>query len=229
MLNYELDPAVLAPRVPPGTELDLFHGKAFVSVVGFRFLSTRVLGIPVPFHRDFEEVNLRFYVRRSENPVTKRGVVFIQEIVPRRAIAAVARLAYNENYRRLPMDHAIQHGNVDGSPRLSVEYRWRLDRRWNRIQVQAVGEPHDIAAGSAEEFITEHYWGYAAQRDGGSMEYQVSHPRWRVWDVVNSALDVDAERLYGTDFARALKGPPVSAFLADGSPVTVYAGNFLAL
>src|SRR5882672_11366216 len=158
MVNYEVDPVLLAPYVPAGTELDRFDGKAFVSLVGFRFLSTKILGIPIPFHRNFDEVNLRFYVRRCVDGVVKRGVVFLREIVPRRAIAAVARLAYSENYRRLPMAHRIS--SSDGV--LSIEYAWRLGSIWNSLTVQAVGKPHPMPDGSAEQFIAEHYWGYSA-------------------------------------------------------------------
>jgi uncharacterized protein len=229
MLNYEIDPTVLAPRVPHGTVLDLFQGKALVSVVGFRFLATRVFGVPVPFHRNFEEVNLRFYVRREENGVVKRGVVFIQEIVPRRAISAVARIAYNENYRRLPMGHRFEHANEAGEPRLSVEYWWRLGLRLNRIKVAATGEAHEIDERSAEEFIAEHYWGYAVQRNGASMEYHVSHPRWRACKVVDAELDADVAALYGAEFAGALGRPLVSAFLAEGSPVAVYTGKIITV
>jgi uncharacterized protein YqjF (DUF2071 family) len=76
MLNYEIDAAVLRPFVPAGTELDAWGGRTFVSVVGFRFLGTRVRGVPVPGHRDFEELNLRFYVRRVADDGPRRGVVF---------------------------------------------------------------------------------------------------------------------------------------------------------
>ncbi len=221
MLNYELDPALLAPYVPAGTELDRFDGKTFVSLVGFRFLSTKILGIPVPFHRNFDEVNLRFYVRRHENGVVKRGVVFIQETVPRRAIAAVARLAYNENYRYRPMAHQISF--VEGG--LRVEYAWRLGSIWNRLTVHAAGAPRAMTDGSAEQFIAEHYWGYSAQPGGGCMEYHVAHPPWRVWDVTHAEFSGDAMSLYGAAFADALNKPPNSAFLAEGSPVTVYRGK----
>jgi uncharacterized protein len=221
MLNYELDPALLVPYVPAGTELDRFDGKTFVSLVGFRFLSTKILGIPVPFHRNFDEVNLRFYVRRQENGVVKRGVVFIQETVPRRAIAAVARLAYNENYRYRPMAHQISL--VDGA--LRVEYAWRLGSIWNRLTVHAAGVPRAMTDGSAEQFIAEHYWGYSAQPGGGCVEYHVAHPPWRVWDVTHAEFSGDAVSLYGAAFADALNKAPNSAFLAEGSPVTVYRGK----
>ena len=159
MLNYAVDPRMLLPRIPAGTELDFFDGQTFVSLVGFRFLNTRVRGIPVPFHRDFDEVNLRFYVKRREDALVKRGVVFIQEIVPRRAISLVARLVYNENYRRLPMRHEIKLAGAG----LSVQYEWRLRSRWNRLTVLAGSEPRPMVHDSAEQFIAEHYWGYCAQ------------------------------------------------------------------
>jgi uncharacterized protein YqjF (DUF2071 family) len=156
MLNYEVDPGLLSKFRPAGTELDHWNGKTFVSLVGFRFLKTKVCGIPIPFHRNFDEVNLRFYVRRSVGGEVRRGVVFIKEIVPRWAIATVARSFYNENYVALPMDHQLKSGEHG----LLVEYRWRSDVAWNRISISAAGTPTLPEPGSAEEFITEHFWGY---------------------------------------------------------------------
>jgi len=220
-----VDPALLLPRIPAGTEMDRFEGRAFVSQVGFRFLRTRVRGIPIPFHRDFDEVNLRFYVRRSDGGVVKRGVVFIQEIVPRRAIAAVARWVYHENYRSLPMSHTV----MDKDTGRRVEYCWRLGHVSNRLVVSSKGAARNMTEGSLEQFIAEHYWGYAAQPNGGTVEYHVAHPPWRVWDVTNAEFSGDGGALYGPDFGAVLDGPPDSAILAEGSPVTVHAGNKLPL
>ena len=180
MINYEVDPAVLAPFVPAGTELDEFQGRVFVSMVGFLFLKTRVLGVPFPWHQNFEEVNLRFYVRRRVEGEDgwRRGAVFVREIVPRIIIATVARVFYNEPYLARPMRHRVEQ-SADAT---AAEYRWRHEGRWNALSVAARGgEPAAVAPGSEEEFITEHYWGYNRQRDGGTMEYGVEHPRWRVW------------------------------------------------
>jgi len=223
MLNYAVDPALLAPRIPRGTELDEFEGRTFLSLVGFRFLSTKVLGVPIPFHRNFEEVNLRFYVKRREAGQVKRGVVFIQELVPKRALAAVARLVYRENYRSLPMTHQIEPAG-DG---LSLRYTWRHKERTSSIDVFATGSPRGMAEGSQEQFIAEHYWGYCRQLDGSTLEYHVEHPPWRTWPVRDAAFSGDAEALYGAEFAAALQKPPDSAFLAEGSPVKVYAGRRL--
>ena len=222
MLNYEVSPALLEPLVPAGVEMDRWSGTLYASIVGFLFRDTRVLGIPVPWHRTFEEVNLRFYVRRHTGTELRRGVVFIRELVPRRAIATVARVLYNEPYRALPMRHRLDRAPGD---RVDLEYSWRASGEWMGIHVRTVGAPRPLVDGSEEEFITEHYWGYTRQRDGGTVEYRVAHPRWNVWTATDVRLEGDLARVYGDAFAGALAGSPRSAFVADGSPVTVFAPN----
>jgi len=224
MINYQVNPAILTPLVPAGTELDFWQGKTFVSVVGFLFQQTRVLGIPVPFHRDFEEVNLRFYVRRQTESGWRRGVVFVRELVPRRAIAAVARRWYHEPYVAIPMAHRIQLANGIVQ---AVEYSWRYARRENSLKVVTAGPLKTAADGSEAEFITEHYWGYTRQPDGSTLEYRVEHPRWEVQDATDAQLNCDIGGLYGDAFSLALNKRPVSAFVAAGSAVTVYRGSKL--
>ena len=223
MLNYEVDASLLLPFIPAGTELDRSEGKVFVSLVGFRFLRTKILGIPIPFHTNFDEVNLRFYVRRKHSDEIRRGVVFVREIVPRWAIAFVARTLYHENYIALPMAHEIQ-SRPDGG--MSVEYRWRT-QAWNSIRIRVQGNPELTREGSHEQFITEHYWGYAAQPDGGCVEYRVTHPSWKVWSATQAEFEGDVEGLYGREIATVLKGAPTSAFLAEGSEVSVMRGRWL--
>jgi len=224
MLNYEIEAAMLAPFVPRGTELDAFDGKTFVSIVAFLFLDTRVGGIPIPFHRNFEEVNLRFYVRREADDGWRRGVVFIKEIVPRRAIAFVARKFYNENYISLPMSHGIESVQKEIK---SVRYAWRFKGRESFLKLAVHGPAQPLVAGSVHEFITEHYWGYAKQRDGSTMEYRVEHPRWRVWEAQKAEFDCPVVDLYGKQFGQFLNRRPASAFLADGSEVKVHVGSKL--
>lgn len=223
MLNYEIDPTILKERVPDGCELDFRFGRAFVSVVGFQFLRTRVLGIPILLHRNFEEVNLRFYVRRRVDGTWRRGVVFIKEIVPRAAIAFVARRVYGENYVALPMRHSVEGAPGRGSTKLS--YGWRRLGEWEGLNVRFGGVPSIPSEESEHAFITEHYWGYSRQRNGATFEYQVEHPRWPVWRAETAALTCDVSSLYGPELARALSGPPSTAFVADGSPVVVRRGR----
>jgi uncharacterized protein len=221
MLNYEIDPRVLDPWMPPGTALDLWRGRALVSVVGFRFLDVRVLGTCIPLHRDFDEVNLRFYVRRvAPEGVVRRGVVFVREFVPRAAIALLARLAYNEPYSAVPMRSTTPAAPVDVPGALA--YEWRTGGRWQRLRATAVGDAALAAPDSEATFITEHYWGYTRQRDGGTVEYEVAHPAWRVWRAAEAVLDVDVATVYGSSFVEALSGRPTSAFVTEGSPVAVY-------
>ncbi len=224
MINYEIDPAILQPLVPHGTELDSWQGKTFVSEVGFMFLNTRVAGMAIPFHRNFEEINLRFYVRRKAEDGWRRGVVFVKEIVPRLAIATVARVVYNENYVARRMWHGTDLSEASFTRTGVVEYGWMEKTGRNFLRVRATGKAQPLVAGSEEEFITEHYWGYAAQRDGGTVEYQVEHPSWNVWQVSEAEFSCDIERVYGAQFAEALRGKPSSAFVADGSPIIVRKG-----
>lgn len=216
MLNYTVDPGILRSRLPRGVDLDLWRGEAVVSVVGFQFRDCRVFGIPVPGHRDFVEVNLRYYVLRNVGGERRRGVVFVREIVPRAAIAITARVFYNEPYLAMPMRRSI-----DGS---RLEYAWRHRGVWQRLSATTRGGAEPIAAGTEEEFIFEHYWGYSRQRDGGTVEYQVEHPPWRVWQVGTSSLEGDVAALYGGEFVAPLAEEPRSAFVAEGSPVCVRRG-----
>ena len=220
MASYAVPADVLQPLVPAGTRLDLWRGQALASVVGFRFLGTRVLGVPVPFHRDFEEVNLRFYVVREVDGDVRRGVVFVRENVPRTAIAAVARALYNEPYVALPMGHDVRERGV---PPL-VAYRWKRNGRWESLSAVLAGDPARPADGSQAAFITGHYWGYTAQRDGSTIEYRVEHVPWRVWEATDLRLDADVAGLYGAAFAPALAAAPVSVLVAEGSPVSVRLG-----
>jgi uncharacterized protein YqjF (DUF2071 family) len=220
VLNYQVDPQILQARLPKGVELDLWNGHALVSVVGFMFLDTRVLGLPIPFHRNFEEINLRFYVKRIVNGEIRRGVTFVKELVPRAAIAAVARLLYNENYHSVPMSHQRR----TSGDKVELSYEWKEAGRINSVRAETAGAPRPLVQDSLEEFILEHYWGYTAQRNGSTVEYRVEHPPWRVWQPSSYSLDCDVASVYGQEFAEVLKQNPVSAVVAEGSKIAVWRG-----
>jgi len=219
MFNYAVDPGLLQRFVPRGTELDAFEGRIYVSLVGFEFNRTRVAGVAIPFHRSFEEVNLRFYVRCSG----RRGVVFIRELVPKIAVAAIARIAFGENYSRLPMSHSINVSPDSGI--VEAEYRWGSGPGRCSMRIESEKTNFIPPDDSLGQFITEHYWGYAAQSDGGCLEYEVQHPRWLVREAKTARFSGDAARYYGGEFGKLLMLPPDSAFLAEGSEVTVFRGS----
>ncbi len=224
MLNFKIDPAILQPWLPAGTELDFWHGQSFISVVGFQFVDTRVLGVSIPFHRNFTEVNLRFYVRRQTLDGWRRGVVFIKELAPRAAISLTARLLYGENYLTVPMGHGIEFTDGDTMTPSRVFYQWKFKGRENRIDMRLAGAAGEVESGSEAEFITDHHWGYTRRSRNSTLEYLVEHPRWSVCPASEADFDCDTHQQYGRQFVEALARPPSSSFLVTGSSVNVFKG-----
>ncbi|MEJ7913172.1 MAG: DUF2071 domain-containing protein, partial [Chitinophagaceae bacterium] len=222
MVNFPVDAELLQPYVPAGTELDLYNGKCFVSLIGFLFLNTRLKGFTVPFHSSFEEVNLRFYVRQKTNNTWRRGTVFIKEIVPKWAISFGANYLYNEPYETLPMKHSIEVG--DETQR--VAYSWKK-KHWNSLSIVASSATFEMEAQSEQEFICEHYWGYNKGRRNRTLLYAVEHPRWKVHKTITCSLDVDFENLYGEKFGFLKTEQPASAFLVEGSKILIREGQVL--
>ena len=220
MINYAVDPEILKPYLPFNTELDVWEGTCYVSLIGFMFVDTKMLKLRIPFHINFEEINLRFYVKHKATDGYKRGVVFIKEIVPRPALSIVANLLYNENYETLKTKHSwTEEGDT-----LTVQYGWKKGE-WNTITTITEKIPVDIAPDSEEEFITEHFWGYTKISDTVTSEYEVAHPRWQIYPVINYDVNVDFKKVYGDNFAYLQEQEPVSVYLADGSEIVVKAGS----
>jgi len=140
----------------------------------------------------------------------------VRELVPRAAVALAARVFYGEKYLAVPMSHAIEP--------TSVRYDWTFKGRENGMRVTIEGEPLPLEPGTHAQFIAEHYWGYTQRASGRTLEYRVDHAPWRVWNAVDARLDCDATQLYGSQFVDCLRSAPASAFLADGSEVTVFRG-----
>jgi uncharacterized protein len=227
MANYVVSPELLLPYLPAHTELDFWEDRCYVSLVGFMFVNTRVLGIPVPFHVNFEEANLRFYVRcqdRQEPNQWKRGVVFIKEIVPRAAITWVANTLYKEHYQTLPMRHRW----TQDDDTLLVEYAWKKNQKWHTISLRTEKDLQPIEAGSEAEFITEHYWGYTRLNQDKTSEYEVGHPRWEQYPLIDYQVDIDFGSVYGKEFAFLNQLTPHSVFLAEGSPIRVEGKSILS-
>jgi uncharacterized protein YqjF (DUF2071 family) len=222
VLNFDVEPDVLEPIVPVGTELDFWQERTFLSVVGFQFIETRIWGLAIPFHRKFDEVNLRFYVRRKTREGWRRAVVFIRELAPRRAVAWTARLLFGENYLTVPMRHEIEALNGDSRAVGRVAYCWTTGGHPQRLAMTFAGEGRLAARGTLDEFIIEHYFGYSGRPGRATIEYRVDHPRWRLWPAREVVFEADIEQLYGARFMAPLSAPPASAFLADGSPVAMY-------
>jgi uncharacterized protein len=222
MANYEADPSILKKYVPVKTELDDWQGKYYVSLVGFMFLKTTIKGIRIPYHINFPEVNLRTYVKHRSGNEWKRGVVFINEFVPKPAITFVANNLFRERYVTCSMKQKWETGDKH-----AIGYYWKKKEQWNRLEVVACKDPFELIPGSKEEFITEHYWGYSVINENKSGEYKVDHPRWRMYPVEQYTIECDFKTLYGDEFDFLNVAQPASVFLAEGSPVTVFTKKVL--
>ncbi len=217
MANYAISPEVLQPYLPNGVEIDFYNNKTYVSLVGFMFNETSLFNIPIPFLGKFEEINLRFYVKRMEGDSIKRGVVFINETVPYKAVAWLANKLYKEHYMAIPTKNKINIGRTAKE----IKYEWKINNAWNHLAVNALAEKEYMVPGGIEEFIFEHYYGYTKIDDHISQEYQVNHPRWQVNKVMDYIINCDFTSMYGIDFSFLSNQNPDSVILAEGSPVTV--------
>lgn len=217
MANYEVNPTLLEPYLPNGVELDYHNGKTYVSLVGFMFKKTSLFNIPIPFLGTFEEINLRFYVKRKDGDIVKRGVVFINETVPYKMVAWLANLLYKEHYIAIPTKNCISISNQTKN----LNYEWQINAKWNYIKVEATTTNVAMLPDSMEEFIFEHYYGYTKISDALSQEYKVNHPRWLVNKVIDFSIDCDFKSMYGDDFSFLANNQPQSVIVAEGSAVTV--------
>ncbi len=217
MANYEVSPSLLLPYLPNGTELDYFKGKTYVSLVGFRFVNTKIFRIPIPRLGNFEEINLRFYVTRKEGNTVKRGVVFINETVPYKPIAWLANKLYKEHYITIPTRYSWKMG-ADSK---QLEYEWQMNNSWNYLKVNAGTQQRTIEEGTIEEFIFEHYYGYTKVSDVVTEEYQVAHARWMTNTVSSTEISCDFETMYGKAFTGLSLQQPSSVLLAEGSDIAI--------
>ena len=219
MINYEVDPVILQQHLPLYTEIDLFEGKALVSVVGFLFNNTKVFGVQWPFHINFDEVNLRYYLKHFDGKKWKRGVGFVSEIVSKPMISNIANALYNEHYSLAKMRHQI----IETPNTIAATYEWKkTGQQWNKLSVEATNSLQTIETGSAEEFIFEHYFGYNQLNKNTTIEYAVEHPRWEVYPVTNFSLQCDVAKLYGKEFVPFIENvQPHSVYMAKGSDVIV--------
>jgi uncharacterized protein YqjF (DUF2071 family) len=214
LATYAVPPALLLPRLAPGLELDTRDGQAFVSLVAFDFLDTRVLGVPWPGYRNFAELNLRFYVRHG----TDRGVMFVREFVPQRLVAWLARAIYNEPYLAAPLFSRVR----EGPDSLSVEHQLYWAGRVHTIRATGAKPGHRPADTSQEHFFKEHRYGYGMTRCGQCLRYEVVHPVWDVYPIQDYHIDLSWERVYGPEWGFLTEATPCSTILAAGSAVRVY-------
>lgn len=214
IVTYAVPRAALESRLPPGLTLDERDGKCFVSLVAFDFLDVRVRGVRIPGLVNFPEVNLRFYVREG----SRRGVCFIRELVPKRLIAWVAKVVYNEPYVTARMESGVE------SIANGVRIRHRFERGGASGEVSVIGRGPAVIPrpDSIEHFFKEHTWGFGTGRGGGLLRYRVTHPTWAIYRVEVCDVRLDWSGIYGEAWTFLEGQRPESVVLAVGSGVEVY-------
>lgn len=219
-LSFAVPDALLLPHLPPELELDRYQGQAYVSLVAFDFLNTRVRGIKVPFHVNFPEVNLRFYVQHQG----QRGVVFIREFVPKHCIALIAHRVYNEPYLAFPMES--QHTQAeDGS--LALTHQIWKDKDELLLKARISGPEQVPGPDTAAHFFKEHELGFGRDKKGETLCYRVEHPLWATRDLQIEELALDFGKFYGPEWALLNGRTPEHALYCVGSPIKVFSAQRL--
>ena len=220
-LNYEISPELVIPYLPAHTELDLWHDQLYCSVVGLMFLDTAVFGIPDPLHQKYEQVNLRFYVRRRVDNGWNHGVVFIKEIVPASLVTVAARVLFNERYVTMDTTHRLEEDAGELREGSWVEYGWRKKEEWNRVSARVASEIRMPEEDSRELFAMHRLFNYSKRLDGSTTETKLEHPVWGIRKVKDARLDCDIAAIYGEAFVEYLSAPPAFAFVANGSHISI--------
>lgn len=217
MVNYAIDPNILQNYIPKGVEIDTFNGKNYVSLVGFMFKNTSIFNIPIPLLGTFEEINLRFYVKRTVNGKIRKGVVFINETVPYKIVALLANFLYKEHYISIPTKSNIQ----EYSDYKNVKFEWKKDNHWNSISLKANIQAQKIEVNTIEEFIYEHYFGYTKVDNETTLEYEILHPSWQTNTVLEAKIQCNFASMYGNDFEVLSYMNPENVMIAKGSNIAV--------
>jgi uncharacterized protein len=219
LITYDVDPGVLEPHMPHGLELDIANGRAFVSLVAFNFIDTRVKGFKIPFHVNFPEINLRFYVKNK----MKRGVIFISEFVPRLAISFIANKFYNEKYRIAKM----KSSSILTNSKILLEHKILLNKKEYFIAIEADNSPYLPEINSIEHFFKEHQWGFGTSRTGKTLIYKVEHPFWEIFPVIKFDQNFDFGAIYGNQWEFLNEKQPYNIICAKGSAVKVFEGSII--
>lgn len=215
--NYIVPPEVVEKHLPPFTEIDYFNENCFVSLVGFQFKDVEIAGIKVPFHTDFEEINLRFYVKRFDGENWRKGTVFLSEIADKVALSTLANSLLRENYKTLPTKQEVRKQANEWK----AGYFWQFNSTWQYIKVTADATPLPTKKGSETEFIIHRLWGYGKHNEEVTNEYNISHPRWNTYKIKDYSVNVDFAKIFGPEFSILGAATPHSVILAEGSSISV--------
>ncbi|MQS06830.1 YqjF family protein [Streptomyces alkaliphilus] len=173
-LHWPLDPAVVAPLLPPGIRPDVHEGVTWVGLVPFRMHGLGFgRGPGLPWLGDFLETNVRVY---GVDALGRRGVVFLTLECERLVPVLGARAALRLPYRWAAM----------GRRRAGRELTW-TSRRITPPGVPAPAGFVRVRVGEAipdgeldplDAFLTARWGLHTRWHDGSTVHLPNEHPTW---------------------------------------------------
>lgn len=221
-LNFQVDPSILEPRVPKGLELDFHNGETYVSLVAMHLRNVKMMGFPIPISRGFDELNLRFYVKRKVGPRYVTGACFIKDFVPNAAASWILTTLFKSTFARMKMKRESSgFGSRDEDVVPKICYQWKVGDAENVIKIKGRARMKKTGPDTKVGFILDHNNEYSV-RDSTIYEYRVQRPPWTVWDAAQASFECNTKLLFGDEFVKTLSRRPSSVFVAEGSPVTIF-------
>lgn len=215
-ITYAISPTLLTSYLPKGVTLATKDGKAFVSLVAFSFEETKVKGIKIPFHVNFPEINLRFYV----NYKGKVAVCFINEFVPKQCIALVANKLYNEPYIAYPMKVSTEVN--EKQQELTISHQITKRKQVHRLKAIVSTQSYTPESNTIAHYFKEHDLGLGIDKKGRTLYYRVEHPIWAIYPIKEYIVQMDFEQLYGKPWGILNTLEPLHILVAKGSKIAVY-------
>ncbi|WP_424494544.1 YqjF family protein [Salinimicrobium sp. GXAS 041] len=215
--NYTVPPQLIEKYLPAHTKPDFYNGKCYLSLVGFQFKNVKVANLKIPFNNDFEEINLRFYVKRFDGAKWRKGVIFISQIADKAALNTLANVLFQENYQKLVTKQHISEDDTS----INARYSWRFKDEWQHLEAKSGIVASPFQENSEEEFLMDRPWGYGKRNNEETNEYKVSHPDWPIFEVEEYSVKVDFSLLFGPEFNILSSATPKSVILAEGSTVSM--------
>jgi len=210
-LHWPVAASALQPLLPPGLEVELYDGSAWLGVVPFRMARTRLRWLPpLPTTHAFPELNVRTYVRSGD----RAGVWFFSLDACSPLAVAGARALF-----RLPYFAAtMQCERLDGSV---VYASGRRDRRAPAATFVArwrsTGSAFRAPAGSLPHFLTERYCLFTASGNGRPRCVEIAHAPWQLSPAAVEIATCDMTRLLGFDL------PALPPYVLMAAPQSVVA------
>ena len=220
-VNFQIDAKILRPLVPPGLELDFYHGETFISLIAMMIKNVKIWGLPFSLVPSCPELSLRFYVQRKDGDQVEKGACLIKDYISGSTAAWFLESQFKSEFAKMKIKSVSSGFGENIIP--EVEYQWKVDDHWNKLRVRARSKikrgpnPLDTKVG----FILDHN-NYFSTFEGKTVAYRVERPKWEIWDAAQANFTCDVSQLFGKEFVKPLAKRPASVFVAGGSAVTIY-------